>query len=167
MPTIRRDCPHCPASLVAFEIKWAEQFYGQAYTWNCVAICGACNRPICFVATGRNAAGAQGSPLQHQGQIEVHWRVDRIWPTRPPPTVPQHTPPSVKKRFLEGEDAFSRGNWNSAVAMYRSALDIATKGMKDIPGNKSFYERLQWLNNENRITADIRAWADHVRIEGR
>jgi hypothetical protein len=72
----------------------------------------------------------------------------------------------VKKRFLEGEDAFNRGNWNSAVAMYRSALDIATKSMKDIPKNKNFYERLQWLHDENRITADIRAWADHVRIEG-
>jgi hypothetical protein len=72
----------------------------------------------------------------------------------------------VAKRFLEGEVAFKRGNWNAAVAMYRSALDIATKDMKDVPKNKTFFERLQWLHDQNRITADIRSWADHVRIEG-
>jgi hypothetical protein len=116
------------------------------------------------VAICRNPVST--SPLQYQGQIEATWQVDRIWPTRVDPSAPLHTPHSVKKRFLEGEDAFNRGNWNSAVAMYRSALDIATKSMKDIPGNKNFYERLQWLHKENRITADIRSWADHVRVEG-
>src|SRR5262249_37842831 len=67
---------------------------------------------------------------------------------------------------LEGEQCFRRGNWNAAVAMYRSALDIATKGMNGVPQNKSFYDRLIWMRSENLITPDIRAWADHVRIEG-
>jgi Domain of unknown function (DUF4145) len=89
-----------------------------------------------------------------------------LWPTRSPPTAPPHTPSPVEKRFLEGEDAFRRGNWNSAVAMFRSALDIATKGMPDVPQDQNLFRRLEWLHERHAITPDIRAWADHVRVEG-
>lgn len=71
----------------------------------------------------------------------------------------------MAKRFIEGEDAFRRHNWNSAVSMYRSALDIATKGMENAPTG-TFYKRLEWLNQNHRITPDIWSWASHVRIEG-
>ena len=50
--------------------------------------------------------------------------------------------------------------------MYRSALDIATKGMEDAPKGLTFFNRLGWLHDNHRITPDIKAWADHVRIEG-
>ncbi|WP_404536021.1 DUF4145 domain-containing protein [Bradyrhizobium ottawaense] len=77
-----------------------------------------------------------------------------------------HAPPPVKARFLEGEDAFRRNKWNSAVAMYRSALDIATKAMDGVPASATFFKRLEWLHEHHVITSDMRSWADHVRIEG-
>jgi len=67
---------------------------------------------------------------------------------------------------LEGEDAYRRESWNAAVAMYRSALDIATKGLDGVPDKITFFKRLEWLHKEHRITPDIRSWADHVRVEG-
>jgi hypothetical protein len=67
---------------------------------------------------------------------------------------------------LEGEAAFRRGGWNSAVAMYRSALDIATKGMDSVPPGQTFFKRLEWMAANHLITSDIRSWADHVRIDG-
>ncbi len=50
--------------------------------------------------------------------------------------------------------------------MYRSALDIATKGLEGIPKNQTFFKRLEWLHQNHRITPEIRSWADHVRVEG-
>lgn len=50
--------------------------------------------------------------------------------------------------------------------MYRSALDIATKGMDGVPPNVTFFHRLIWLHENHGITPDIRSWADHVRVEG-
>jgi hypothetical protein len=100
------------------------------------------------------------------GNIEPTFTVSAIWPTRSSPSAPPHTPNPVKGRFLEGEDAFARKKWNSAVAMYCSALDIATKGMDGVPPNTSFFRRLEWLHQNHGITPDIRAWADHVRVEG-
>ena len=166
MAVIRRDCPHCPAEHVAFEIKWAQNPpHSAPIIWNCVAICGACGKPICFVATAVHL-GNRESPQSMNGEISSTWHVPQIWPYKPNPSSPPHTPPPISKRFLEGEDAFMRHNWNSAVAMYRSALDIATKAMPGVPKGATFFERLAWLHANHGITPDMRAWADHVRVEG-
>src|SRR6185437_10437232 len=138
MAILRRNCPHCPAEHVAFDVKWAERASGHPYTWNGSATCGACNMPISFMAKPKNIAQQQQtSPTSINGDIEQIFQVLATWPTQDASTAPAHTPTSVAKRFLEGEDAFRRGNWNSAVAMYRSALDIATKGMDGVPAGKT------------------------------
>lgn len=165
MAILRRNCPHCPAEHVAFEVKWAENARGYANTWNCIAICGACNKPICFMARARHPSN-NPAPTAINGDIEPTHEVAQVWPTRAPSSAPNHASPSVTRRYLEGEDAFRRGNWNSAVAMYRSALDIATKGMEGVPAGQTFFKRLEWMDQNHLITPDIRSWADHVRIEG-
>jgi hypothetical protein len=107
-----------------------------------------------------------GQPMAYAGNIEPTFSVSEMWPTRVAASAPPHTPAPVKARYLEGEDAYSRKRWNSAVAMYRSALDIATKGMEGVPANATFFQRLVWLHDNHAITPDIRSWADHVRVEG-
>jgi hypothetical protein len=171
MAILRRNCPHCPAEHVGFDVKWNEHPpYSPGNFWNCVAICGACGKPICFVAIAKQPNNTN-PPSGHHGEIESKvanhgWLVPEIWPSRMSPAAPPYTPRTVEKRFMEGEDAFRRGNWNSAIAMYRSALDIATKGMEGVPQGVTFFQRLEWLHANHRITPDIRSWAHHVRVEG-
>jgi hypothetical protein len=126
------------------------------------ATCAACGNPIGFRALSKEP---NALPINKVGNIEPDFVVMNVWPEREKPVAPTHTPAPVAKRFIEGEDAFGRGNWNSAVAMYRSALDIATKGMDGVQG-KDFYHRLEWLHDSQKITPDIKDWADHVRVEG-
>lgn len=165
MAILRRDCPHCPAEHVAFQLRWNEPVpRGLAHRFNCVAICGACGKPICFQATYKTS-GTSTKPLSIDGDIEPAFTVGNTWPSRTPSTAPPHTPTSVRNRFIEGENAYARHSWNAAVAMYRSALDIASKGMDGVPRG-TFYQRLQWLHENHRITPEIRSWADHVRVEG-
>lgn len=94
------------------------------------------------------------------------WAVEHQWPKRTSVAAPEHVPLPVAKRFLEGEEAYSRHSWNAAVAMYRSALDIATKALPGVPAGQTFFKRLAWLHENHRITPDMKDWADHVRIEG-
>lgn len=163
MSVIRRNCPHCFIEKVAFEIVASFSLGPATGNWNCLANCGACLKPICFAARDRYSTGA--IPTQLKGDLEDRFYIAEIWPSPEEFSAPLHTPTSVAKRFLEGEDAFSRRNWNSAVAMYRSALDIATKGMDGVPAG-TFYSRLQWLHDNHKITPDIWQWATHVRVEG-
>lgn len=127
--------------------------------------CGACELPVSFHLRNQQTSGLQ--PLQGKGDIEGNiWFVAQQWPKRVSAKSPQHVPFAVAKRFLEGESAFERRSWNAAVAMYRSALDIATKAMPDVPPGQTFYKRLGWLHENHRITPDMKDWADHVRVEG-
>jgi hypothetical protein len=166
MAVIVRNCPHCTAEFSSFQLTWSAPVPTGGNLWNCAATCGACNGPICFQTLTTNTGLAGHPPTSQAGNIEPTYRVERIWPTRIDHAAPPHTPPTVKARFLEGEDAFSRKRWNSAVAMYRSALDIATKAMTGVPANSTFFQRLQWLHDNHGITPDIKSWADHVRVEG-
>jgi hypothetical protein len=163
MTVILRNCPHCPAENSSFTVKWCDPVLKKSGEWNCAATCGACGLPISFVAKQKIAH--QGPPTSTGGNLEPEFRVSVIWPNKATVGAPPHTPSGVKARYEEGEDAFSRGKWNSAVAMYRSALDIATKGMKDVPKG-TFFERLEWLHTNHAITPDIHSWATHVRVEG-
>jgi hypothetical protein len=165
MAVIVRNCPHCPAEHASFQLMWCGNLPNiPIWFWNCVAICGACGHPICFIAM--HSRTESGQPMAYAGNIEPTFSVSEMWPTRVAASAPPHTPAPVKARYLEGEDAYSRKRWNSAVAMYRSALDIATKGMEGVPANATFFQRLVWLHDNHAITPDIRSWADHVRVEG-
>lgn len=166
MPAILvRDCPHCPASGSSFTVRWNGKLTNNKRPdlYVGAATCAACGHIVAFVA---DVARTNANPMSLDGNIEPDFFVAKIWPEREKPVAPAHTPPSVAKRYLEGEDAFARGNWNSAVAMYRSALDIATKGMDGVPNGVTFFKRLEWLHENHKITPDVKNWADHVRVEG-
>ncbi|WP_439472747.1 DUF4145 domain-containing protein [Brevundimonas sp.] len=162
MALVKIDCPHCGIAHVAANIAWQE---GNPSGKLFLARCGACHLPISGRAV--NTAGYDTDFVKSVGDItHDYWQIRQTWPEIVSLSAPEHTPASVAKRFIEGEEAYQRGNWNAAVAMYRSALDIATKGMDGVPPRLTFYQRLQWLHEEHRITPEMRAWADHVRIDG-
>lgn len=163
MGILRRDCPHCLTASVAFSISHSYLLPGQQSVYGNVGVCAACHKPLGFLA--RNPRNGF-SPHQAQGNIEPDMIVVGQWPSVVAPIAPPHTPVAIARRFVEGEEAFARGSWNAAVAMYRSALDIATKALPDVPVRQSFFQRLQWLHDNHRITPDMKDWADHVRVEG-
>lgn len=163
MAVIVRDCPHCPATHSSMTIQWEKKLDGRNYI--VTATCGACAMPVSFRV--RERLGTGYAPMKDSRNIEGDaWAVERQWPKRTDAIAPLHVPGPVARRFLEGEEAYARHSWNAAVAMYRSALDIATKALPDVPAGQTFYKRLAWLHDHHRITPDMKDWADHVRIEG-
>lgn len=159
MAVFKTDCPHCATSSVGFTVAWGYKFASGENISTC--ICGACRKPIMI-----HFHGIEGGVENFDGDISNAWYVAEIWPRTQELEAPAHTPIAVANRYIEGEDAYRRRRWNSAVAMYRSALDIATKAMPDVPGNLSFFNRLIWLHDNHRITSQMKDWGDHVRVEG-
>ncbi len=171
MPVLRLDCPHCPTNQVAFEVAWNGPANANRHDgWYVTALCGSCRAPITTHLKNKNPNDTS-SPLNH-GAVLLNdlatpiFEIQAAWPVRSAPDAPPHTPESVKRRFMEAEKAYQQHSWNAAVAMYRSALDIATKAIPGVPTGETFYNRLIWLHDNHKITPDMKAWADHVRIEG-
>lgn len=164
MGLIRLDCPHCPTDRVACKVVWEVSQGAGEYL--CTAQCGACHMPITMKMLGYGPNAHAYTPGKYPGEMSGIFSVEKQWPTRPPVGAPPHTPEAVNRRFIEGDQAFQRESWNAAVAMYRSALDIATKALDGVPKGLSFFKRLEWLHDNHRITPDMKDWADHVRVEG-
>ena len=162
MGVFRLDCPHCSTARVACEVAWQA---GQSGNKLILMRCGSCRLPI--TAAVRNPYQAEQDLIQLKGDLaDEEWEIRTSWPEVIAAAAPAHTPWPVAKRFIEGEEAYRRASWNAAVAMYRSSLDIATKAMPDAPQGGTFFKRLEFLHTNHRITPDMWAWADRVRIEG-
>ncbi len=159
MAILTTDCPHCRTNRVACSIKWQSV---RGNDWLILAICGACRMPI----TAQLAARYDTKPMDEPADIEDSFYTIQTWPTTSELSAPRHTPDPVAKRFIEAEKSYAAQSWISAVLMYRTTLDVATKGMEGVPPGLTFYKRLEWLHDNNRITGDMKDWADHVRLEG-
>lgn len=156
------ECPHCSTMRVSCSVVWQ---LGDGNRKTTLMLCGSCRFPI--TALVLNPLGRSNDLIQSAGDLSLQgWEIHAVWPEISEPAAPKHTPPAVARRYIEGEDAFRRKSWNAAVAMYRSALDLATKALPDVPSRGSFFHRLEWLHENHRITPDMWAWADRVRIEG-
>ena len=163
MGTISAPCPHCLHDKTLLEAVWQTRSGNQ---WQAYMVCMHCHLGSGFVFEAKDNVALSNGPQGLKGSVAQQLRIVRRWPKPVELIAPEYTPAPVAKRFVEGEDAFHRSNWNSAVAMYRSALGIATKGMPEVPEGQTFFKRLGWLYDNGKITDDIRAWADQVRVEG-
>ncbi|MNR17064.1 hypothetical protein D3C85_1337050 [compost metagenome] len=159
MAVYSHTCPHCGTDSVAFHVAWSYQLNDANRV--AVGICGKCRLPLTL-----HLYGYENNPEKFPGDLTARWEVHAVWPVQPILAAPRHTPKSVARRFMEGEEAYRRQSWNASVSMYRSALDIATKAMSDVPEGLNFYSRLKWLHENHFITQQMKDWADHVRVEG-
>lgn len=165
MGTLSAPCPHCLHDKSLHEAVWDRALNRAATEYQSYMLCSHCGFGVGFFIRSKHGAAITG-PVKISGDLDPHYYVVDSWPSPKQLAAPEHVPPSVSKRFIEGEDAFHRRNWNSAVAMYRSALDIATKAIDGVPAGLTFFKRLEWMFEHGRITRDIREWADQVRVDG-
>ena len=90
--------------------------------------------------------------------------------------APEHLPPNVAAAFKEGATCMAVGCNNASSAMFRLAIDLATKGMLPPEGTeggpnatqrKWLHNRLEWLFNNNRITGDLHDLASCIKDDAK
>ena len=88
---------------------------------------------------------------------------------------PEFVPEIISSVFLEGSSSFSAHCFNAAAAMFRLALDLATKDLlppadePDGPDKRQRRElaaRLDWLFDSGRLPGDLKELAACVREHG-
>ncbi|WP_218152910.1 DUF4145 domain-containing protein [Sulfitobacter brevis] len=84
-------------------------------------------------------------------------------------SVPEHLPPSIEQVIKEGNVALANRCYNAAAAMYRLALDLATKMQLPPEGDpnakirRSLGFRIDWLLKEGILPKDLEHLASCVR----
>lgn len=179
-----KDCPRCGARKVTFDIM-GDVVLGTidqlTYVFETLCLCRACNRSTIFVMHGKvkssSHSWATGALSQYSGSlfsdIEVvsHVSISSQITIAPP----EHLPAAVEACFKEGAACLAIQCFNAAGAMFRLALDIATKAMLEsysgtIEPNRDqrtkLAYRLDFLFDENVISPTLRELADSVRHDG-
>lgn len=165
MAIILKDCFYCGGQNQAMPCIGSSEFPNISGMYRAIFACPSCHKP--FAAVVRVGAGRSVSPMsdgniQNLGMSVEHWH-----PTHPPLVAPAHTPEDVSQRYIEGESSFRSKSYIAAIAMFRSALDIATKKFCDEKLKKmTLFDRIDGLGKNGKITSDMAEWAHQIRAAG-
>lgn len=175
MAVIILTCPYCNKERMTFDIVaqtvYSDGSYGSIRSHTVAVFCRSC-RNGATLRLAFNAQQLMRIGLDHQsvwtygGDVTSIFVVKDIWPKPDKPSAPMYLPSAVESAFLEAEDSRLRGNRASAGAMYRKALDVATKRLDPSITDLNLAPRLRRLAQAQRLTPDIADWADRIRLLG-
>ena len=181
------DCPRCSAtnsthSVVGSIVRHADIGLMQGVEIACV--CRTC-KALSVHLVKRSGSSSQNSQFfggigamntlsAYPGSInDVAYFVRHITArdraVEPPP---EHLPPEINHVIAEANQCISIGCWNASAAMYRLALDLATKTLLpegDVPNSKirrSLGLRIEWLITNGKLARDLLELAECVKQDG-
>lgn len=185
MPIICADCPRCGAQKMTFDAKSMNRLPQINFSWQQHAeifcICRDCGRSTVFVTQQTetdfaqifsdkdvfaNFRGSLNAGMRVMGHVGIKDRA-----TAKPP---DHTPEDVAAAFREAATCMAVECWNAAGAMFRKALDLATRPLlptADTPGlnhktRRDLGLRVPWLIQNGLLPSGLSDLAQCVREDG-
>ena len=79
--------------------------------------------------------------------------------------APEELPPAIKKAFDEALKCYGAEAPNGALLMCRRAIQESVQNLEAPKGNLP--KQLQALVDADKITPDLKEWADHARVGGK
>ena len=185
MPTFVQDCPRCNANRMTFDVI-ADVRVGKLYNWQQVfevyAVCRRCGHPSQMRLLLENIRRedefeASGSLMKQKGDLAEAFRFDRFVTVADAASkpAPPDLPEDISAAFEEGARCLAIGCANAAGAMFRLALDLATKRLLppvEIEGGPSKHDRrnlaprLRWLFDQGGLPRDLRDLSKAVKETG-
>ncbi|PJL13327.1 hypothetical protein B9Y72_11330 [Stenotrophomonas maltophilia] len=161
------DCPHCLAETVGMTLAGYTQLPAQRPT--AMFQCNRCYDILCIcMETGRVAVdwlSHESGPLEDAMESN-YARIISIYPAPERTDAPKHTSSVVRRAYEQGIDNAKRKNMDAAAAMYRKALDVATRELDAALAGKNLAPRIDALHKSGRLTDDLKEWAHLIRLDG-
>ncbi|HEL7629284.1 TPA: DUF4145 domain-containing protein [Stenotrophomonas maltophilia] len=160
-------CPHCLAESVGMSYVATAAPKGVDPT--VVFRCNACNDLVCVSISYRSTN--HGWITGENGEFQKVCRsqgaeIRKIYPAPGRLEVPQHISPSVERAYIQGAHNAARGHADAAAAMYRKALDVATREIDPALAGKNLAPRIDALHKAGKLTDDLKEWAHLIRLDG-
>jgi hypothetical protein len=86
------------------------------------------------------------------GPIEIH--------------IPKDIPEAVARTFKQAAESRRAGNFDAACGMYRKAMELGLKAFSPDIEEWKIQKRINKMAAEHRITPELKAWADELRLDG-
>lgn len=163
-----RDCPHCGVTGIAMRpigmVSTGELTSTAAFA------CNRCNEVLCvsFLHPRSNSAWVTSLPYGDFDATAANMNSTIVseYPQKERLEAPESISITVQKPFLQGLDNAQRGNHDAAAAMFRKALEAATRELDPTTANKPLAKRIDLLADSGKLTADLKEWAHLIRLDG-
>lgn len=76
--------------------------------------------------------------------------------------APANVPDRIGNIFIEAQENFARGKYDTCILLCGKVLDLATKEMDSA---WKLERRLKTLADEGKITSDMANWAEEIRLD--
>lgn len=163
MPVLVYDCPRCASARMTHELVYARKLDQAGNVLHAMMACARCNDTSVVVLLPLPVGSLTPKDVPH---IEDYFKPIDIRPKPETIEAPYGTPDRIARRFIEAEGGFRSGHWNSAVTMYRSCLDIATKQLAPNHAKLAMAKRIRAMSTDNQLPPAMADWADQVRLDG-
>ena len=140
------DCPHCLTKNVGFEVSASKENPHEPRLISAFALCKNCGRAVVFYC--QSTGQISGRAEQLSGQIFFQaFRVLYIWPEPKRPDIPANLPPSVLKRIVETEAAFTSASMPMLIGIgLRGIVEAAVKNLHP-EATGSLYKRIEAMKD--------------------
>jgi hypothetical protein len=165
-------CPHCLTENAGFRSVADIVLNDSGDAFTLFLACNHCKKGICVtvrVSDQINIGGINVKPAKphlYDGDIRLSpgYTVLEKYPSKEEQAVPMHISENIQRCYVQGLDNLLRKQFDAAGAMFRKALDIATKELKETNGN--LVNRIDALATKNKITPAMKDWAHAIRLDG-
>ena len=155
-------CPHCHVENTQFSsVSQVSKRGGDVTVF---FVCNACQNGVtALVRVNRSGM----NPHEWPGDLKTspNFSVAKLYPQSPEVLAPEHTPENIARFYKQAQDALRRKNFDSAGAMCRKTLDVATKSL-DSTLKGDLKPRIDKLAETHKITPAMKEWAHVVRLDG-
>ena len=171
MPMIVADCPRCKAKQITLDVL-SGTLAGQEHGWRKYYELYCCCR-CCFQGSIVQVSVRDYEVSDSFATIDSILRIDISLnkffhvhgyvslKDHAPVEPPEHLPSNVEKAFKEGATCLAVGCYNASGAMFRLAIDLASKdllpegdgsnGGPNRQQRKNLSDRLDWLFNQGKL----------------
>ncbi|MBD8634757.1 DUF4145 domain-containing protein [Stenotrophomonas sp. CFBP 13725] len=161
------NCPHCRTENVG--MTYVATSVPRRSDPTVVFRCNSCLNLVCALL--KSDSGMYHWIEQSAGNLDDvsrvnHARIQHVYPQQERAYAPEHVSNAVKRAFLQGEDNAARRQSDAAAAMYRKALDLATKELDAGLAGKNLAPRIDALHKAGKLTQDLKDWAHMIRLDG-
>lgn len=184
MTTLVGDCPRCGTSHITFDVRGFVVLNEIEYNWRRFAEafceCRHCARTTTFRVAQRKPdhqiVFAHDQWRVESRSLNTFVEIERVITLRDRAgqRPPDHVPDDIAGAFQQGATCVAVECWDAAGAMFRKALDLATRPLlpaEETPGlnhriRRDLGLRLPWLFDNGKLPADLRELANCIREDG-
>ncbi len=160
------DCPYCRSNSIGFTGRYNWSIPGVGNQKFVLSTCNGCHAGVIFLFRLNNHTSDYDFNKANGNLTSNGLHIMHSWPQTTNDDIPEDIPEQLLTLLLQAIKCLRQGAWDAAGMTFRKVIDISTKLLDPSLAKKPLAFRIDDLEKSGKLTADIKAWAHEIRLDG-